>query len=152
ACATKPRFKEYLAALAWKMVTENATTPTLPRCTDMSVQFRRTSDVPAYRQPHEVDGWIVCDPRLVAMVKQAWMTFTYGSPPNEVIKTLRANPELYGPGFGGEYVRTITRGARRGKHCVDGGARSLMVFLRKLPWFAQTEQYVATCEQIAGAV
>src|SRR5205823_8589773 len=139
ACATTPRFKEYLAARAWKMVADKVATPTQSRCTDMLVQFRDTPDVPAYAEPREVDGRVVHDPRLVAMVKQAWMTFTYGSPPNEVIKTLRDDPERYGPGFGGEYIRTITRGPRKGEHRVDGGARSLMAFFRTLPWFTQVD-------------
>jgi hypothetical protein len=152
ACATTPRFKEYLAAHAWKMVADKVATPTQSRCTDMLVQFHDAPDVPAYAEPQEVDGRIGYDPRLVAMVKQAWMTFTYGSPPNEVIKTLRDDPERYGPGFGGEYIRTITRGPRKGEHRVDGGARSLMAFFRALPWFAQIKEYLVTCVRIAETV
>jgi len=152
ACSTKPRFKEYLAALAWRMVTDKAMTATKPRCTDMTVQFRDVPNVPAYVETHEIDGRIVYDSRLVAMVKQAWMTYTYGSPPAEVIETLRKEPERYGPGFGGEYVRTITRGKRKGQHVIDGAARSLMEFFRALPWFAETTEYLSTCKDIADAV
>src|SRR5262249_42608094 len=105
-----------------------------------------------YEEPETVDGRIVYDPRLVAMVKQAWMTFTYGSPPNEVIKRLRERPDLYGPGFGGEYVQTVTRGPRKGDHHIDGGARALMAFFRALPWFTRTAEYLAACRDIAEHV
>jgi hypothetical protein len=152
ACATTPRFKDHLAALVWQMVAEKAATPTQPRCTDMLVQFRETDSVPSYGEPKTVDGRVVYDPRLVALVKQAWMTFTYGSPPNEVIKTLRERPDLYGPGFGGEYVQTVTRGPRKGDQRVDGGARALMTFLRALPWFAKTEEYLRECRDISAHV
>ena len=152
ACSSSPRFKEYLAGVAWRMVAEKAIAPSQPRCTDLRLQFREAPGLSAYMEPHDVAGRIVYDPRLVAMVKQAWMTFTYGSPPNEIIKTLRDDPELYGPGFGGEYVRTITKGARKGKHRVDGGARNLMAFFRALPWVAKIRDYLTTCTQITNAV
>jgi hypothetical protein len=108
ACAVEPRFKHRLADVAWTMANSGN-----------SVAFAGRYEGPR-------------DPKLIAMVKQACMTYGYGSSPREIIDTLSENQDAYGPGFATQ--------------------RGLWAFLRALPWFADTRAYRNLCRRIANGV
>jgi hypothetical protein len=72
-------FKEYLAALAWRMHTTRK----------RGLLYR------GYLEPKDNQ----CDARLVELVKSLWMETLYGSKPIVVVDRQRQDPRTYGPGW-----------------------------------------------------